>query len=94
MYLRLAFTMFSVTLFATFAYAQNDQILCSKCMIKAKTELNKCLEAAISREDKESCVEKNETQTQSCSDGVCQIEKAARGNASQNPQNQKGPPIP
>jgi hypothetical protein len=95
MYIRMVLAMFSVTFVSTFVHAQNDHILCTQCVMKAKAELNRCLEAAISREDKESCTEKNETQTQSCSDGVCKIEQAAQGgNTTERHQERKTPPVP
>jgi hypothetical protein len=95
MYIGVVLAMFSIALVTTSVHAQNDHILCTQCVIKAKAELNRCLEAAISREDKESCTEKNESQTQSCSDGVCKIEKAAQsGNTSEKQQERKAPPVP
>jgi hypothetical protein len=95
MYIRMVLAMFSIALVSSFAHAQHDHILCTQCVMKAKAELNRCLEAAISREDKESCTEKNESQTQSCSDGVCKIEKAVQGgNTTERHQERKAPPIP
>ncbi len=95
MYIRMVLAMFSVAFVSSFAHAQNDHILCTQCVMKAKAELNRCLEAAISREDKESCTEKNESQTQSCSDGVCKIEKAAQGGTtSEKQQERKSSPAP
>lgn len=95
MYIRMVLAMFSIALVSSFAYAQNDHILCTQCVMKAKAELNRCIEAAISREDKESCTEKNESQTQSCSDGVCKIEKAAQGgNTTERHQERKATPAP
>src|SRR5262245_3607278 len=53
-----------------------DQNRCVQCRTTAKTELNKCLEAAISQEDKKSCEEKQETHAKNC-ENECKIEKAA-----------------
>lgn len=51
------------------------QSLCEKCIHAAQEEVKKCLDAAISQEDKQSCLEKQETRTKTCSDGVCKIER-------------------
>lgn len=49
--------------------------LCLECLNTARDELKKCLDAAISQEDKKSCHEKQETRTKTCADGECKIEK-------------------
>jgi hypothetical protein len=65
---------------ANSAKAQPDaQSLCSKCLKAAKDESKKCLEGAISQEDKRSCLEKQEKRTKACSNGECKIEKAQGG---------------
>jgi len=65
-------------------HAQIDQSLCVECLATAKEELKKCLDEAISQEDKKSCQEKQKTRTKSCEDGECKIERAAqRGNKSE-----------
>ena len=51
------------------------QSLCAKCIHAAQEEVKKCLDGAISQEDKKSCQEKQETRTKTCSDGVCKIER-------------------
>jgi hypothetical protein len=51
------------------AYAQIDQSLCVQCLTTAKSELKKCLDEAISQEDKKSCQEKQTTQTKTCENG-------------------------
>ena len=51
------------------------QGLCEKCIHAAREEVKKCLDGAISQEDKQSCLEKQETRTKTCSDGVCKIER-------------------
>lgn len=50
--------------------------LCVKCLDAAKQELKKCIEEAISQEDKISWEEKKDVRTKSCEDGQCQIERA------------------
>ena len=51
------------------------QILCDDCLNAARKELAKCLEEAISQEDKKTCAEKQEVRSQSCIDGECKIER-------------------
>ena len=81
----LAFALFSLLILETPIYAQViDQSLCVQCLATAKAELNKCLEAAISQEDKKSCQNKQETHAKTC-ESECKIEKAAQsGNKSEN----------
>lgn len=52
--------------------------LCSQCLAVAREELKKCLDEAISQEDKKTCQEKQETRTKTCADGECKIEKTLR----------------
>ena len=72
---KLVLALFTI-LFGTPVYAQIDQSLCVQCLETAKAELKKCLEAAISQEDKKSCQEKQETHQKTC-ENECKIEKAA-----------------
>ena len=44
---------------------------CEKCRNAAQQELAKCIESAISQEDKKSCVEKKEPRLRACGKGVC-----------------------
>jgi len=44
---------------------------CEKCRDAARQELAKCIEGAISQEDKKSCTEKSELRLQSCERSVC-----------------------
>ena len=53
-------------------YAQNQ---CTDCIHAARVELTKCLENAISQEDKKSCGEKQEGRSKSCRTGECKIEQ-------------------
>jgi hypothetical protein len=60
--------------------AQSDaQSLCTQCIQAAQEEVKKCLDGAISQEDKKSCLEKQETRTKTCSNGECKIERAQSG---------------
>lgn len=65
-------------------YAQINQSLCMECLATAKEELKKCLEEAISQEDKKSCQDKQKARSKTCENGQCKIEKAAEsGNKSE-----------
>ncbi len=50
---------------------------CEKCRNAARQELAKCIEGAISQEDKKSCTEKSERRLNACERGVC---KRSTGN--------------
>ena len=80
-----AFALFPLIMLGTPIYAQTiDQSLCVQCLATAKEELKKCLDEAISQEDKKSCQEKQATQTTTCENGECKIERAAQsGNKSE-----------
>ena len=81
----LAFALFPFTLLlpGTPIYAQIDQSLCVQCLATAKEELKKCLDEAISQEDKKSCQQKQDTHAKTC-ENECKIEKAAQsGNKSE-----------
>ena len=70
-------------LLGTPVYAQIDQSLCVQCLASTKEELKKCLDAAISQEDKKSCQGKQDTHAKTC-ENECKIEKAAQsGNKSE-----------
>lgn len=83
---KLVFVLFPIMLLGAPLYAQS---LCSQCIKAAQKELNKCLDAAISQEDKKSCLEKQETQSKTCEDGECKIEKAQSSNTSEGLQEKK-----
>jgi hypothetical protein len=54
--------------------AQSDaQRLCLQCINATRDELRKCLDAAISQEDKKSCLEKQETRAKTCENGGCKL---------------------
>ena len=81
---KLVFALFPLILLGTPLYAQIDQSLCLQCLTTAKEELKKCLDEAISQEDKKSCQEKQEARTKACEEGECKIERAAQnGNTSE-----------
>jgi multidrug efflux pump subunit AcrA (membrane-fusion protein) len=52
--------------------------LCSLCIKASQEEVKKCLDAAISQEDKKSCLEKQETRAKTCDNGECKLERAQR----------------
>lgn len=57
---KLVFALFQLVLLGTPIYAQIDQSLCVQCLKAANEELKKCLDEAISHEDKTSCAERKE----------------------------------
>lgn len=83
---RLAFALFLFILIGTPTYAES---LCLQCLNAAREELKKCLEGAISQEDKISCEEKQETRAKACEDGQCKIERAQSGNKPEGPAEKK-----
>lgn len=89
------FALFPLALLGTPLYAEIPQSLCEQCLTSAKQELKKCLDAAISQEDKTSCAEKKETRAKACDDGECKIERAAQsGNTSEGLLNKNATPPP
>ena len=70
--------------------AQSDaQNLCTQCIKAAQEEVKKCLDSAISQEDKKSCQEKQETRTKTCSNGECKIERTQGGSKAEVPSVKK-----
>ena len=53
--------------------------LCLQCLTATRDELKKCLDAAISQEDKKSCQEKQETRAKTCDNGECNLERVQSG---------------
>ena len=77
MKLKFVFSLFPLIMLGTSVSAQIlDQSLCEQCLTTSKAELTKCLEAAISQEDKRSCLERKETRAGTC-ENECKIVKAA-----------------
>ena len=69
----LTLALFAFIMLATPTYGQViDRSLCDQCLTTSKAELQRCLEAAISQEDKRSCYEKQETHVKSC-ESECKI---------------------
>ena len=54
------------------------QHLCEDCLDEAKHLLAKCLEGAISQEDKKSCLERQQARSKGCESSQCMTERAAR----------------
>jgi hypothetical protein len=70
--------------------AQPDaQSSCSQCIKASQEEVKKCLDAAISQEDKKSCLEKQETRSKTCEDGECKIERTQGGSKAEVPTEKK-----
>ena len=63
--------------------------LCVQCLKAAQNELKMCLDAAISQEDKKSCLQKQETRAKTCDDGECKLERAQLGNKGDLPSAKK-----
>lgn len=61
--------------------AVHAESLCQQCLDAAKQELKKCMEAAISAEDKVSCHVKHDAKAKSCEEGECKLEQAAKPGA-------------
>ena len=82
---KLVFALFPLILLGAPIYAQVDRSLCVQCLATAKDELKKCLDEAITQQDKKSCEEKEKTRTTTCENGECKIESAAQsGNTSES----------
>lgn len=70
--------------------AQSDaQSLCMQCLKAAQDALKKCLDGAISQEDKKSCLERQETKTKTCANSECKIERTQGGSKSEVPSERK-----
>ncbi|MBK5281845.1 MAG: hypothetical protein JJE16_07145, partial [Nitrospiraceae bacterium] len=65
------------------------QSLCLQCLKATRDELKKCLDAAISQEDKKSCQEKQETRAKTCDNGECKLERAQSGSKGDVPSEKK-----
>ncbi len=70
---KFAIALSSLLALGTPLYAQS---LCLDCLAAVRAELKKCLENAISQEDKKSCGDKKDAQAKTCEDGECKIERA------------------
>ena len=86
MRVRLAIALFPVIFIGTPIYAES---LCLQCLNAAREELKKCLEGAISQEDKISCEEKQEIRAKACEDGQCKIERVQIVNKPEGPSEKK-----
>jgi hypothetical protein len=86
MKVKLALVLYPILLLGTPLYAQS---LCSQCIKAAQDELKKCLDEAISQEDKKSCLEKQDKRTKTCEDGECKIERTQGNSEGEAPQEKK-----
>ncbi len=68
----LAFALFSLLVLGAPVYAESP---CLECLKAAEDELKRCLDDAISVDDKTSCQEKQEAQAKVCEDGECKVER-------------------
>ena len=69
---KFAFVLFLPMLFGTPVYAQSP---CVECFNATQEELRKCLDSAISQEDKNSCEDKQREGMGACENGECKIER-------------------
>lgn len=72
---RLVFALFPLLFLGSPVYAQSP---CSECLKAAQEELNKCLDNAISADDKISCDESQQAHSKACVNGECKIERIER----------------
>jgi hypothetical protein len=86
MKITLACALLAIMLLGTPLYAQG---LCAKCIEASQAELKKCLDEAISQEDKKSCLEKQEKRAKACEDGECKIERTQEGSPVDVPPEKK-----
>jgi hypothetical protein len=86
MKITLAFMLLAIMLLCAPLYAQS---LCAKCIEASQAELKKCLDEAISQEDKKSCLEKQEKRAKACDDGDCKIERTQGGSPVDVPPEKK-----
>lgn len=60
--------------------AQSEaQSLCQQCLKATRDMLKKCIEGAISQEDKKSCAEKQQSRAKRCEIGECKIAREHTG---------------
>jgi hypothetical protein len=79
MKVKLAFALIPLILCVTPIYAEGP---CLQCLNASQEELKKCLDEAISQEDKMSCEEKQEARAKTCESGECKIEREQAGGKS------------
>ena len=66
------FAMLSLMFLAAPLYAAEESP-CDKCRNEANKELMKCIEGAISQEDKKFCTDRAEEKVKSCKQSECKI---------------------
>lgn len=87
---RLLFALFPLLFLGTSLYAQSP---CEKCLKLAEEELQKCLNNAISADDKISCEEDRRAGMKVCLNGECKIERDERAKRdNRNEQQTSNPP--
>ena len=69
---RHVFAVLSLMFFVAPLYA-DEESPCDKCRNEVNKELTKCIESAISQEDKKSCTEKAEERMNACKQLECKI---------------------
>lgn len=69
------FALFPLLFLGSPVYAQSP---CAECLRTAQEELQKCLDNAISADDKISCDESRQAHSKACVNGECKIERIER----------------
>ena len=75
MNVRLVLVLFSLLFLGSSVYGQSP---CAECLKAAEQELKKCLDNAISTDDKISCDESRQAGMKTCVNGECTIERGER----------------
>jgi hypothetical protein len=75
-----AIALFPLILTAASVSAQSP---CLECFKAAEQELKKCLDNAISQEDKNSCAEERDERAEACDQGECKIERENKKSGTQ-----------
>ena len=86
MNLILAFTLIPFLFFGTPVDAESP---CLECFRVAQEELTRCLDNAISQEDKISCEDKQQAQAKVCENGECKLEREIRDKSNEAPPEKK-----
>ena len=81
-----AFALVSSLYFVTHVDAESS---CLECFKATQEELTRCLDNAISQEDKISCEDKQQDQAKICENGECKLERDERDKSIEIPQERK-----
>lgn len=87
MNVRLVSALLSTFFLSVVGYAQGP---CSDCFTAAEEELKRCLDNAISSDDKASCGERRQGRMRSCSNNECKVERDEGVTADESQPNRSG----